>query len=232
MLEPGAVEPGAREREHVEREIQSEPALDLRPEQLEDSAGAGAEIEQRARRRSRKRGADRRLHGFVGHVQLADAVPLRGVATEIGLRRRSALCAHGGEPLAVAGERWIGGIEPGDKLPHQPGRPLALAQAKERPRALAEAVDQPGLRQEPQMPRDARLRLAQDLGEIGYRQLGFREQCEDPQAGRLARGLQGAVERIEREQVGWRMGRRGHDLALKSGQRSHSDPYRTLGKTI
>ena len=55
-------------------------------EQLEHAAGAGAEIEQRAHRRVRERRRDRRLDRLVGDMQLADAVPLDGVAAEIGLR--------------------------------------------------------------------------------------------------------------------------------------------------
>ena len=47
---PGALEPGARDRQHVERQIDAEPALDVRAEQLEHAAGAGAEVEQRAER--------------------------------------------------------------------------------------------------------------------------------------------------------------------------------------
>ena len=63
----------------------------------------------------------------------------------------------------------------------------ALAQAEERPGALAEALDQAGLGQQPQMARDARLRLAQDVGEVGDGELGLGEQREDAQPRRLAR---------------------------------------------
>ena len=53
MLEPGAVEPRARQRQHVERQIDAEAALDIGPEQFEHAPGAGAEIEQRAERAGR-----------------------------------------------------------------------------------------------------------------------------------------------------------------------------------
>ena len=45
-LQPDTIEPRARQRQHIERQIETEAALDLRPEQLEHAAGAGAEIEQ------------------------------------------------------------------------------------------------------------------------------------------------------------------------------------------
>ena len=45
------------------------------------------------------------------------------------------------------------------------------------------------------MARDARLRLPQDLGEVGHRQLGLGQQHQDAQArflaGRLERGVEG-----------------------------------------
>ena len=47
------------------------------------------------------------------------------------------------------------------------------------------------------MPRDAGLRLAQDLGEIRDGQLGLAEQRQDAQPRGLAGGLEDAVERVE-----------------------------------
>ena len=41
------------------------------------------------------------------------------------------------------------------------------------------------------MPRKARLRLAQDCGEIGHRKLCFRNEHEQPQPGGLGRGFEG-----------------------------------------
>ena len=90
MLQAGALQPVARQQQHVERQIEAEPALDLGAEQFEHAAGAGAEIEQRAERLVGERGADRVLHRLVGDVQLADAVPFGGVRAEIGLRRGGA----------------------------------------------------------------------------------------------------------------------------------------------
>ena len=115
------------------------------------------------------------------------------MAAEIVLRGGGARAAHGGEPLAVARDDRIVGIEPRDQRARDVGRAAALAEAEERPGAFAEALDQAGLGQEPQMARNARLRLAQDFGEVGDGQLGLGEQRQDAQPRRFARGLERAV---------------------------------------
>ena len=140
VLETGAVEPRAGQRQHVEREIEAEPALDVAGEKFEHAPGAGAEIEQRTDRRVAERGADRLLDRGVGDVQPADAVPLGGVAAEIVLRGGGAGGAHGGQPLAVAGDDRIVGIEPGDQGAGDVGDAAALAEAEERPGAFAIAL--------------------------------------------------------------------------------------------
>ena len=139
------------------------------------------------------------LHRLVRHVQLADAVPLRGVRAEIVLRRGGALRAHRGQPVAVARDHRVLGIELGDQRARELGAAALLGQPEERPGALAEALDQPGLDQELEMARDARLRLAQDLGEVGHGQLGLGQQHQHAQPRVLARGLEGCVEGVERK---------------------------------
>ena len=49
------------------------------------------------------------------------------------------------------------------------------------------------------MARDARLRLAQDVGEVGDGQFGLGQQRQDAQARLLAGGLEGGVESVETE---------------------------------
>ncbi len=139
------------------------------------------------------------LDRVVGDVQLADAVPFGGVGAEIGLRRGGARRAHRGKPGAVAGDGLVGWIEPLEQRARELGAAAMLGQAEERPGALAEALDQPGFGQQLEMARDARLRLAQDVGEVGDRQFGFGEQRQHAQARLLARGLEGRVEGIETE---------------------------------
>ena len=50
-----------------------------------------------------------------------------------------------------------------------------------------------------EMARDARLRLAQDVGEVGNGQLGLRQQRQHAQPRLLAGRLEGGVEGIETE---------------------------------
>ena len=103
IFDAGTVEPAARQRQHVEVEIDADAALDLGREQFQNAPGAGAEVEQRPERpveqqpcgfplRRRHRAACRR----------ADAIPLRGMAPEIILRRLNPVAPHVVEPLAVA----------------------------------------------------------------------------------------------------------------------------------
>ena len=115
MVQAGAVEPRARERQHVGRQIDAEPALDRGAEQFQHAAGAGAEIEQRAHRLVAERVHDRPLHRVVGGVQFADAVPLRGMRAEIILRGFRARLAHGGQPFAVAGKTGSSGSRYADE---------------------------------------------------------------------------------------------------------------------
>ena len=81
----------------------------------------------------------------------------------------------------------------------QLGAAALLGQPEERPGALAEALDQAGLDQELEMARDARLRLAQDLGQVGHGQLGLGQQHQHAQPRVLARGLERGVEGVERQ---------------------------------
>ena len=128
-------------------------------------------------------------------MQPADAVPFGGVLAEIGLRRGGARGAHRGQPATVAQHHRVGRIEPSDQQLRDVGNAAALAEPIERPAPLAEAIDQAGFGEQLQVPRDARLRLAQDLGEVGNRQVGFSEQRQYAQArafaGRTQRAMQG-----------------------------------------
>ena len=127
-------------------------------------------------------------------MQPADTVPLRGVAAKVILGGGGARRAHRGEPLAVANDDRIVGIEPPDHDAGQIGGSAALAETKEGPRALTETLDQAGLGKEPQMPRQPGLRLAQNLGEVGNRQFGLGKQRQNAQPRRFARRFQTAGE--------------------------------------
>ena len=79
-----------------------------------------------------------------------------------------------------------------------------LGQTEEGPGALAEALDQPGLGQQLEVARDARLRLAQNVGEVGDGQFGLGQQRQNAQPRVLAGGFQGRVEGVEAELIGSR----------------------------
>ena len=196
FLMPGVVEPAAREGQHVDgrdrcrgRARSAAPnSSSMRPVPVPRSS---SERNGRSPSSSADLGFDR----LVGGMQAADAVPLGGVAAEIILRRRDAGRAHAGEPLAVAGDDGIGGIElfAPTGAPARPSAPCS-ARRKNAHDALAEALDQPRLGEQLEMARNARLRLAQDFGELRHGQFRLGEQREDAQPrlfpGRLERGIQ------------------------------------------
>src|ERR1700719_2688459 len=101
---------------------------------------------------------------------------------EIGLRRGGARGPHLVQPLAVAGKQPVGWIdEVKERLPELRARSLGHA-AMKGPASLAESLDEARLGQEPQMPRYARLRLAEDFDEVRNRQFRLAEQRQQPQA--------------------------------------------------
>ena len=87
-----------------------------------------------------------------------------------------------------------------ERLPELRARPLGHA-AMKGPASLAEALDEAGLRKQPQMPRYARLRLAEDFDEVGDRQLRFAEQRQEPQPRVLRRGLEAREQCFKSEPI-------------------------------
>ena len=79
-------------------------------------------------------------------------------------------------------------------LPRSPSRKNAHDPSRWR-------CDQPGLGKQPQMPRQARLRLAQDRGKVGDGQFGFGDQHQKPQPRGFAAALRVAV-RAGKRQLG------------------------------
>ena len=106
--------------------------------------------------------------------------------------------ADSGKPFAIPDRGRVVGVEAGDQRAGELGARATLGEAEERPGAFAEALDQPGLDQEPEMARDARLRLPQDLGQVGDRQFGLGEQRQHAQARVLAGRFERGVESVER----------------------------------
>ena len=82
MAQARALDAGAGEQQHVERQVDAEPALEVGAEHFQDAAGAGAEIEQRAERLVGERIADRA------------APPPRPATCSLRMRSHCAACAR------------------------------------------------------------------------------------------------------------------------------------------
>ena len=193
VLQACLVEIGAGELQHLRIEVDADTAGNLRTEQFENAAGSGAEIEKRVDGFSRERLAHRGFHRNIGNMQLAQLVPAGRMLTEITLRRLLTAGAHLREPFAVALEDRIRRIgQRKDRIGKR--RPGAFGSpAIECPGCFAKALDDAGLGKQPQMARDARLRLPENVGEIGDGQFRLVEQRQQAQA-RILRGRLQATE--------------------------------------
>ena len=85
------------------------------------------------------------------------------------------------------------------------GGACPLSRQEERPRTFAMALDEPRLDEQLEMPRNPRLRLAEDGHELRHGQLGFGQKGEQPQT----RVFPGCLEGSQR--VGKGCGRMRHD---------------------
>ena len=160
--EPGLRQLAAGVGEHGVAEVEADAALVAVGEQLEHAPRAGAEIDQQLERPAPQRLDDRLLDVVLGDMQGANAVPVGGVRLKIGLRRGFALALQGVGPLAVAGDDAVGAVDEAEDVERQPAAGRAVGDVEIGPAPLAEALDQPGLGQQLQMPADARLALPED----------------------------------------------------------------------
>ena len=81
------IEIGARDRKHLVRQVDTDAALDMPPEDLENASAAGANIEKITNFAVGEEIEQDLLNVGFGHVQRADFVPACGVGPEIGGRR-------------------------------------------------------------------------------------------------------------------------------------------------
>ena len=91
--------------------------------------------------------------------------------------------------------------EPRQQHAHDLGAGALLGDTEEGPGAFTEALDQAGFAQELQVARDARLRLAQNLGKVGNGEFGLSQQRQNAQPGAFPGGLQGGIQSGE-SQIG------------------------------
>jgi hypothetical protein len=118
------------------------------------------------------------------------------------LRGRLPLAFQGVGALAVTLKRCVGGIDERQDVERKLAAGRAVGNVKIDPAALAEPLDETRLGQELQVPAEARLALAEDLGEILDVELSRREQQQDAQARRLCRGLERGDDGIAGERSG------------------------------
>ena len=155
-------------------------------QQLQHAPGAGAEVEHRSVGAFADDVEDRRFDDRVGSVQRALLVPVVGDAGEVLLGGGGAAAAHDLEPVEVDRRDGVVVLDAGQQVGDELGdRPLA-DELEERPRAFPVLVDHARLGEQLEVARDARLGLAEDVGEVGDGQLAVLQQGDDPQAGLLA----------------------------------------------
>jgi hypothetical protein len=188
--ELGLRQVAARVGKHGVTEIEADAPLVAVCEQLENTPSAGAEVDQQLERAMPQALDDRLLDVVLGDVQGANAVPVGGVRLKIGLCRGFALALQGVGPLPIAGDNAVGAIDEREDVERQTAAGRAVGNVEIGPAAFAEALDQPGLGQELQVPADARLALPEDHRQILDAQLTRGEQQQDAQARRLCRCLE------------------------------------------
>ena len=101
------------------------------------------------------------------------------------------------EPLHVALDLRVAHRNSGDHALHEVASRVVVGDAEERPRALLVALHQPGLHQQLEMARDARLRLVEDVGKVGNGQVAARNEHQDAQAAGFGRRLQYINHQVE-----------------------------------
>ena len=190
--ETGAFQLHARVGQHVMAEIKAEGAIGAGREQFEHAPGAGAEVDEERERPLAEGFVDSGLDLLLGDVERADSVPLAGMFLEIILRGFLARLVDGLGAGAVSGEDGVGGVEARDDRGGERRLVAAVGETEEHPAALAEAPDQAGLGHQLQVPADARLALAEDLGEVLDVELAPGEERQDAEPRRLASGAKQA----------------------------------------
>ena len=129
-------------------------------------------------------------------MERAQRIPFLGMAGEIVFRRRFASRANGGEMAAVLGAaRGEGGVvalrgveNARRRLSERRGTVLPDRAAQEDPAAFLAPLGEPGVAQDADVARDARLALAEHLCKLSDGQFHMREQAHHPQPGRVRQG--------------------------------------------
>ena len=180
----------ARDVEHLLGKVEADSRLGVRPKQGQHPTGAGAEIHEPLERARPDGVEDSRLNSVFGNVERANLVPSGRVAREVLAGLRRTLAAHGLQPLGVANDDLVGRIDQPQGLVGQAPGIARGHEAIEHPSPIGEPLDQPGLGQQLEVTRDARLALVQHPAQFQNRQLLPGQQRKNPQPRRLARRAQ------------------------------------------
>ncbi|MNS87963.1 hypothetical protein D3C72_1219210 [compost metagenome] len=184
------VEIGTRHRQHVTAGIDADRAAIDAAQKLQDTAGAGAQIEKRIDRRGAHQLQERAFHGLVTDMQATQLVPGGSIAAEIILRPLRPHPLDSGKPFTVTLENGIRRRRGAKQLPNDARRFAILPQTEIGPCAFLITLDKPLFRQKLEVTGDTRLRLAEDFGKIGNRQIACRQKRKQAKACRLTRRFQ------------------------------------------
>ena len=189
MREPGAGQPRARQRQHRLRGIHADALADPRRQQFQHPPGAGADIQQPAgivlRHQRQQRGLDRGGR----QVQRPHLIPVGALAAETLGRDAGAFGQHAGGLAAVGLQDRVVLRQPCDQVARQRAR-LAVRQGEPDIGALAHPVQQAAVAQQLQVAGQARLRLAEDFGELRDAEGAAAGQRQQAEAGRFSGGAQ------------------------------------------
>ena len=192
------VEVGPRHAQHVVAAVDAEAEADRARQDLQDAPGAGADVEQVGGPQPGKETLERLLDPRTVDGEVALAVPAPRPAVEPALGGAPPRLAHALEALAVQGQHLVVVRQEAAQGAGETGPGTGLGPPVEHPAALPEALEQPGLGQDPQVARDARLALPQDLDELAHRPLALRADRQQPQPRRVAGGTDAVEQRVKR----------------------------------
>ena len=145
-----------------------------------------------ARRQQRKQ---RRLHVGRGQPERPHLVPIGALLAEAFGRDARPLGHHARGGAAVGGQHRVVLRDAGEQAVHQLG---LRRQAEPDVRPLAHPLEHAGIAEQPEVAGEARLRLAEDLGQFDDAERAAGGKREQAQPGRLGAGAKGGEKGIHR----------------------------------
>lgn len=161
---------------HVTAGVDADAAPVDALEQLQDASRSGTEIEQAVDRLVADHRLERRLDIAFGDMQTSELVPFGRVAAEIGLRLLGSGSFQRSKTDCVPRQNCIVGRGRGEQFPDQRDATALLPQTEIGPGAFLVSVDERDFGEQFKMAGNTRLRLTENFGKIGHRQVAGREQ--------------------------------------------------------